>query len=42
MSCTVLSLGSSTVLKLNERGQIGVRIRFCTEGCTMGPPALSE
>lgn len=36
------SLGSNTVRKLSDRGQIGVRTRLCTEGWTIGPPAESE
>lgn len=34
--------GSSTVLNDNERGQIGVKTKLCTLGCTMGPPADNE
>lgn len=34
--------GSTSGLKLRLRGQIGVRSRACTEGCTIGPPHERE
>ena len=34
--------GSTRGLKLRLRGQIGVRSKACTEGCTIGPPHERE
>lgn len=42
LSWIVESLGSRTGRKLSDLGQMGVRSRDCTEGCTMGPPAERE
>jgi hypothetical protein len=40
--CRHASLGRRTLRKLRLLGQMGVRRRLGTDGCTMGPPADRE